>query len=297
MSAEIILERSSKTYTEGERMRGVINIKTQGHPIYHNSIMLDFEGVIKAQLSVRSVGALDSLISQINPQTLAKFSCNVVPAGDILENEIEYPFDIPVQSVEGMPILESYTGVYICVQYELRCMILKRPNTKLLISNPQALKITILSKRQQIPTSPNSPAQFVISPATVENPTNLVKPFVIRCFVESDHLNMAKDLTGHLIIESNAVPLKGVDLQLVRVETVEHVEGTMKESTEVQSLQIVDGDPRKNIEIPIYMTFPRLFTSPSLNFHKFRVDFELNFIVMFTDGCMTTKNFPIKLFR
>jgi hypothetical protein len=48
MAAEILLERSSRTYTEGERIRGVINIKTLGHPIYHNSIMLDFEGMIKA---------------------------------------------------------------------------------------------------------------------------------------------------------------------------------------------------------------------------------------------------------
>jgi hypothetical protein len=96
MSAEIFLERSSKTYREGERIRGTIQIKTLGNPIYHNSIMMEFEGMIKAQLSVRSVGALDSLISQINPQTLAKFSCNIVPAGDILEPQIEYPFDIPV---------------------------------------------------------------------------------------------------------------------------------------------------------------------------------------------------------
>jgi hypothetical protein len=53
------------------------------------------------------------------------------------------------------------------------------------------------------------------------------------------------------------------------VETVEHPEGIMKESTEVQSLQLVDGDARKNMAIPIYMTFPRMFTCPSLQFQKF----------------------------
>jgi hypothetical protein len=227
---------------------------------------------------------------------LAKFSTTVVPAGDILETEIDYPFDIPVQSIAGQPILESYTGVYISVSYELRAMILKKPNVKLLVGSPPPIKITILSGKQDIQLSPG-PFQFNISPSTVENPSHLVKDFSISCSLENDTLSMATELTGLMNIAASKVPFKGIDLQLVRVETVEHGDGVMKESTEVQSLQLVDGDVRRNMDIPVYMTFPRLFTSPSLAFQKFKIDFELNFIIMFVDGCMVTKNVPIKLFR
>jgi hypothetical protein len=132
--------------------------------------------------------------------------------------------------------LESYTGVYICVQYELRAMILKRPNAKLSIANPAPLKITILSGKQNIPTSPSGPLSFAISPQTVESTSGSVKSFVVRCEIESDKLNMGRELTGNMTVESSLQQIKGIDLQLVRVETVEHVEGVMKESTEVQSL-------------------------------------------------------------
>ncbi len=41
--------------------------------------------------------------------------------------------------------------------------------------------------------------------------------------------------------------------------------------TEIQNIQIGDGDICRGIKIPIYMTFPRLFTCPTLCTSNFKI--------------------------
>ena len=42
-------------------------------------------------------------------------------------------------------------------------------------------------------------------------------------------------------------------------------------ATEIQNIQIADGDVCRNMAIPIYMIFPRLFTCPTLSTNNFKV--------------------------
>ena len=70
-----------------------------------------------------------------------------------------------------------------------------------------------------------------------------------------------------------------------------------KESTEIESIQIGDGDVRRGIAIPIYLIFPRIYTTPTLSTAQFKVEFEVNLIVVFTDGYQVTERFPISLHR
>lgn len=42
-------------------------------------------------------------------------------------------------------------------------------------------------------------------------------------------------------------------------------------ATEIQNIQIGDGDVAQNIPIPIYMIFPRLFTCPTLITTNFKI--------------------------
>lgn len=49
--------------------------------------------------------------------------------------------------------------------------------------------------------------------------------------------------------------------------------------------------------IPIYMIFPRLFTCPTVASSNFKVEFEINVVVLLQDGHLITENFPIKLVR
>ena len=49
--------------------------------------------------------------------------------------------------------------------------------------------------------------------------------------------------------------------------------------------------------IPIYMIFPRLFTCATILTNEFRVEFDLNLVVLFEDSYQITENFPIILYR
>lgn len=72
---------------------------------------------------------------------------------------------------------------------------------------------------------------------------------------------------------------------------------TVREATEIQNIQIGDGDVCRNLVMPLYMIFPRLFTCPTMLTDSFQVEFEVNLIVVFGDGYMVTENFPIELYR
>merc|ERR1712173_349435 len=121
--------------------------------------------------------------------------------------------------------------------------------------------------------------------------------------------NVDRPFEGWIIIEQSDQPIKSVELQFVRVETAwdpmkprdstkSYNENDIREATEVQNIQIADGtggDIMRNIKIPIYMIFPRLFTCISTSAKNWKVSFEVNVVVLFKDNHMLTENFPIKL--
>jgi len=42
-------------------------------------------------------------------------------------------------------------------------------------------------------------------------------------------------------------------------------------ATEIQNIQVADGDVCRNLPVPIYMIFPRLFTCPTLATSNFKI--------------------------
>ncbi|KAK2573470.1 Vacuolar protein sorting-associated protein 26C [Acropora cervicornis] len=61
--------------------------------------------------------------------------------------------------------------------------------------------------------------------------------------------------------------------------------------------EIAEGDVCRGLGIPIYMIFPRLFTCPSLATANFKVEFEVNVVIILQDDHLITENFPIKIAR
>ena len=49
--------------------------------------------------------------------------------------------------------------------------------------------------------------------------------------------------------------------------------------------------------VPMYMVFPRLFSCPTVISTMFKIEFEVNLVVVFGDGYMVTENFPITIIR
>ena len=65
-------------------------------------------------------------------------------------------------------------------------------------------------------------------------------------------------------VEECSATIKSIELQLVRVETCGYQDGTAREATEIQNIQIADGPVCHGWPIPVHMIFPRLFTCPTV---------------------------------
>ena len=68
-------------------------------------------------------------------------------------------------------------------------------------------------------------------------------------------------------------------------------------ATEVQNIQVADGDVVKDSEIPLYMLFPKIYSCATQIHTKFSIEFQVNIIVIFMNGYQLTENFPIRIYR
>ena len=121
--------------------------------------------------------------------------------------------------------------------------------------------------------------------------------FKISGVLGSDICSMNDEMSGYFIIEECESQVKSVDLQLVRMENMENKYGKFSEATEIQLIQIGEGDLQKKIEIPLFMIFPKYFSCPNFNYKEYAVNFEVNFILILVDGFKITQNFPFYLVR
>ncbi|MEQ2162346.1 Vacuolar protein sorting-associated protein 26C, partial [Goodea atripinnis] len=100
---------------------------------------------------------------------------------------------------------------------------------------------------------------------------SLLPRFLIRGHLDATSCVISQPLTGEVVVEKSEVPVKSIELQLVRVETCGCAEGYARDATEIQNIQIAEGDVCHGLPIPIYMVFPRLFTCPTLETTNFKV--------------------------
>ena len=63
--------------------------------------------------------------------------------------------------------------------------------------------------------------------------------------------------------------VKSLEVQLVRVETFEN----KTYATEVQNIQVADGDIIRDMEIPLYMLFPKIYSCATCTHEKFTIEF------------------------
>uniref|UniRef100_A0A3B5LB45 Uncharacterized protein n=1 Tax=Xiphophorus couchianus TaxID=32473 RepID=A0A3B5LB45_9TELE len=121
--------------------------------------------------------------------------------------------------------------------------------------------------------------------------------FLIRGHLDATSCVISQPLTGEVQVDKSDVPIKSIELQLVRVETCGCAEGYARDATEIQNIQIAEGDVGHGLPIPVHMVFPRLFTCPTLETTNFKVEFEINVVVILQDDHLITENFPLKLCR
>ncbi|KAG6803191.1 Down syndrome critical region protein 3 [Apis mellifera caucasica] len=296
INIDIKLKRASKIYHEGEIVAGFILLQTNSD-VKHDGIFLSMEGSVNLQLSSKNFGIFEAFYNSVKPIQLVQYTLDVAPSGKIPSGRTEIPFELPLKPRGTKSLYETYHGVFVNIQYFIRCDIKRNFLAK---DVNKSLEFIVEDKIPlKIQKEPTKSVCFNIMPESLQNTrdrTNVPR-FCISGKLDSLYCKISEPLTGEVIIEHCEAVIKSIELQLVRVETCGCAEGYSRDATEIQNIQIGEGNVCTNLPIPIYMIFPRLFTCPTLSTSNFKVEFEVNLIVIFEDDYLVTENFPIILSR
>ncbi|CAI8048035.1 Vacuolar protein sorting-associated protein 26C [Geodia barretti] len=290
---DIRLKRANKVYREGEVIKGAL-VVTSKSELSHTGITLAMDGTVSLQLSAKSVGVFEAFYNSLKPINLLNYSLEISKAGKLPSGSTEIPFELPLRPKAGKKLYETYHGVFVNILYTLK-VDMKRP---LLNKDMQKVSEFIVEyapgEKQE-----EKEVKFTISPQSLENVKDRgrVPDFLVSGKIDTVNCCITKPFCGELTVERSSSSIRSIELQLVRVETCGCAEGYARDPTEIQNIQIADGDVCKGIVIPLYMVFPRLFTSPTLATSNFKVEFEVNVVIIFHDDSLVTENFPIKLSR
>lgn len=292
-SLDIKLKRPDRVYRSGETLEGTILVKAyKGWS--HNGVVMVADGVI--HLSGASRGLSIGTDTSTKQVPLFRVESEIAGKGSFADGITEIPFEFVVQGSQGQSLLESYHGVYVSIIYTItvtcdRGMMKKSLNKEIefIIEVPTGKSTTAV------------PASFDISPESLENisPSVLstIPRFKLSGRLHRSNCNINQPFTGELKIEESVAPIRSLELQLVRVETVGEGKNAPREATEIQNIQIGEGNVCRDMVVPMYMVFPRLFSCPTVISTGFKIEFEINLIVVFGDGYMITENFPIQITR
>jgi hypothetical protein len=292
---EIKLKRLDRLYRPGEKVEGLLIVNAyKGWS--HNGIQMVVEGLIYLSHANRGLVGINSDLAS-RPIHILRHDIIIAPPGKCNDGITEYNFEFLVAPLSGQTLYESYHGVYVSIVYNMQA-VCERGVMKKTLSRDSEFLIEI---PQKVTVNDPAPISFNITPASLENVGSKVISTIPK-FSVSGKLHRSKcpinlPVTGEVIIELAAAPVKSLELQLVRNETVSAEGKVTKEATEVQNIQIGDGDVCRNFSVPLYMVFPRLFSCPTLITSTFQIEWEVNLIIIYGEGYMITENFPIVLYR
>ena len=293
MSLDIKFKKASKVYKDGDLVKGCLEVTSKGD-LSHNGVTLTMEGIVTLQLSAKSVGVFEAFYNSLKPIQLVNYSIELVKPGKFPHGTTEVPFELPLKAKAGKKLYETYHGVFVNVMYSLKA------EMKRSILNKDLQKTSeFIVEYNETDRGEEKPVDFTITPQSLENVKDRknVPDFLVRGKIDTVNCSITKPFVGEVVVEKSAAIIRSIELQLVRVETCGCAEGYARDPTEIQNIQLADGDVCRGMQIPIYMVFPRLFTCPTLSTSNFKVEFEVNIVVIFQDDHLVTENFPIKLTR
>eukprot|EP00005_Dracoamoeba_jomungandri_P008025 CAMPEP_0174267062 /NCGR_PEP_ID=MMETSP0439-20130205/32321_1 /TAXON_ID=0 /ORGANISM="Stereomyxa ramosa, Strain Chinc5" /LENGTH=298 /DNA_ID=CAMNT_0015354365 /DNA_START=60 /DNA_END=953 /DNA_ORIENTATION=+ len=297
MSISIDLKKANKVFRKGEVVSGVVVVVSKGS-MAHNGINLLIQGVVTLQLSAKSVGLFEAFYNSLKPITLVQLNIEIAKSGKLPQGRTEFQFEFELQPLPGQEVYETYHGVFVNIQYNMVCDCARSLLAKNLSFETEFI-VEGCTQLDTIPTS--SEINFVITPQSLRNvkqkSLSKIPNFKITGKLNTATCKITEPLQGEIIVCESEALIRSIELQLVRVETCGCADGFAKEATEIQNIQIADGDICHGLPLPIYMIFPRLFTCPTIAARTFKIEFEVNLVVMLADGHLITENLPIRLLR
>jgi len=92
-----------------------------------------------------------------------------------------------------------------------------------------------------------------------------VPDFRVTGKIDTVNCSITKPFSGEVTVEQLAATIHSIDLQLVRVETCGCAEGYARDPTEIQNIQIAEGNVCRGIALPLLWYFRGcLLVRPSL---------------------------------
>uniref|UniRef100_A0A6G1S8D3 Down syndrome critical region protein 3 n=1 Tax=Aceria tosichella TaxID=561515 RepID=A0A6G1S8D3_9ACAR len=310
----IELDRPRNVYQQGEYISGKLILDNK-YELKHDGILLSLEGFVDISASLKSVNLLSAFSGSTRSIPLVDFTHELTKPGRLYPGETVIPFKMLIDGcVDAATLHETYHGVYISIQYFIKCRI-KRPIFFKDLVEAREFIIEFDSDPIGAPPAIKQLIKFEITPDSLSAPRReLIPDFRVTGQLDSLVWQLNEPITGEFQVEHCSVPIRSIELQLVRVETfgspppssvpldvsssgLHDDRESSRDATEVQNIQIVDGNPLRNMPISIHMVLPKLFTCPTVITAAFRIEFEINLVIIFNDNYVVTENFPIKLIR
>ena len=291
-SLEISLDRFDRVYRPGDTIKGTLDVLAyKGWT--HNGIQLWADGTVFTLLQ----GTMMSLSGdQTKEEKLFSYNEELIPPGKAPEGRSRVSFEIKLPK-DG-PWQESYHGCYVSVIYSIGTSCDRGMMKKAL-----KREIEFIMEIPAVKPLEPKPVTFDISPQSLSDvPQNIMKTlpdFRVTGKLHRSNCNINHPFTGEVNINMSVAAIRSVELQLARIESV-FVPASNKfqqEASEVMRIQIGEGNLCRDMVVPIYMVFPRLHSCPTLKTKKFKIEFEMNMMVIFDDGHFITENFPIFIQR
>ncbi|XP_042495360.1 vacuolar protein sorting-associated protein 26C-like isoform X2 [Macadamia integrifolia] len=267
MSIELKLSRSNRIYRPSELLEGKI-ITNFPSPIYHQGIRLNATGTVNMQVRGGTAGVIDSFYGVVKPISIMNKSVEVRSSGKLGSGTNEIPFSMTLrqQGKDNSELFyETFHGANISIQYLITVDINRGYLHKSLSAT---MEFIIESEKGNLLEAPVSP-EMVIFYITQDTQKHPLLPelrsggFRISGKI-STQCSLLCPINGELTVEASAVPIRSIDIHLLRVESVLAGEKILIETSVIQTTQIADGDVCRNMTLPIYVILPRLLTCPTV---------------------------------
>ena len=272
---EVKMGRVDRTYRPGDRVSGTVTIRGSPSGLSHAGLGLRATGTVRPQLEGRALGTYDA--SSSKPVLLLDTSIDMAAPGK-LPGDVPLPFEFILAPLPGRALTETYHGVYVAVRFSVAAVLARTG----FMAKPLEAEAEFVVEVPCGERPPPAPVEFEIRPDRLENVKSAsltaIPAFTIRGRLNKTNCSLNAPFTGEVTVVDSATRIKSIELQLVRVETITAASGAQvaRESTEIQNLQIGEGSVCKNLAIPLYMIFPRVFTCPTAVSDTFRVEFEVS---------------------
>ncbi|XP_072959418.1 uncharacterized protein [Typha angustifolia] len=252
---ELKLSRPSRVYRPGEIIEGKI-IANLSSSISYQKILVTASGTVNLQVRGGVTGVIDSLYSVVKPISIMKKSIEVVSSAGRLGpgvTEINFSFILTQESNSHETLYETFHGGNINIQYLIAADITRGYLHKSLSAT---LEFILESNKTSLVSAPNLPelVSFYITQDTQK------------------HQMMPELLT---------VPIRSIDIQLLRSESVLSGERIITDTSVIQTTQIADGDVQRFMALPIYVILPRLLVCPTLLAGPFSIEFQVSLVISF----------------